>query len=162
MHPRPALLLALFALLATAACSPRGYVKDPDPWLAAADWSRAERRSVTLSEFRINPQVVSFEEGQPYALEITNEGREKHAFRTSGFFRAVATRWLEVRGAAGIRAPYFISLELLPGVSVELQFVAVRPGTYEVSCPEAGHAGQGMLAAFEIRPRPQQPPAKAP
>lgn len=163
MTLRLAATLSLLALLGTTACSPRGYVKEPGPWVADADWAQAQHLRVTLSEYRIAPQVVTFEEGRPYALEIANEGREKHAVHTSGFFRAVATRWLEIRGAAGVRAPYFTSLELMPGVTAELQFVAVRPGTYEITCPEADHAARGMVAAFEILPHsPKPPPAKTP
>ena len=52
-----------------------------------------------------------------------------------------------------VKAPYFSALELYPGQTLELFFVAVRPGTYDLRCTIPGHAQKGMTGAVKIQPR---------
>ena len=146
-------LLALSLLL--AACLAPGYVKDPTPWLTTADWPQAERARVVLSEYAFTPQVLSFTEGRAYVLEIANKGKETHDFVSERFFRAIATRKARMPEVAELEAPYFTDLEVHPGGTVELHFVAVRPGTYDLSCTVGGHAAMGMKGAIRILPKPK-------
>lgn len=138
-----------------AGCVTIGYVKDPSPWLATAEWDRAQRIPVTLSEYSFTPQVLDLWEGQPYVLEIKNTGREKHYFTAEEFFRAIATRKAQIPAVVEVKAPYFTALELYPGQTLELFFVAVRPGTYNLLCTIPGHSQKGMTGAIKILPRPK-------
>ncbi|GAB4270236.1 MAG: hypothetical protein Kow0092_24530 [Deferrisomatales bacterium] len=142
--------IALAGLVALAGCTLPGYVRDPSPWVADTDWSQAEPVRLSMGEYRFSPEVLTFEAGKPYALRIDNTGQEPHVFGAGKFFRAVATRAAQVPDAAAFRAPYFTGLEVFPGHSVELYFVPVRPGTYELACTAPGHADQGMVGALRI------------
>jgi uncharacterized cupredoxin-like copper-binding protein len=150
-------ILTLTLIFVQAACVPRGYIKDPSPWVMAADWSQAETVRVTMSEYVFTPQVLSFTEGRPYVLEIVNLGLENHYFVSEKFFRAVATRKAQVPEVAELKAPHFTALEVYPGERLELHFVAVRQGTYELRCTNQGHTEKGMTGAIRILPKPKTP-----
>jgi uncharacterized cupredoxin-like copper-binding protein len=142
---------ALGVSLLVASCAiPAGYVKDPIPWLETADWSKVERIRVAMSEYRFTPQVLSFEEGKPYVLEIENAGKERHNFAAEKFFRAVAVREIRVPGAAALDLPSFATVELQPGGIVDIAFVAVRPGEYDMVSSEPGDAQKGLIGAAQI------------
>ncbi len=157
MHRLSLPLVAAFLALVSGACTPRGYVVDPFPWLDAADWSRAERVRVELGEHALDPQVLTFQEGRPYVLDIVNTGRETHSFAAESFFRAVALREARVVGAASFETPRFPALAVRPGQNVELLLVAVRPDDYPVACTVPGHEGQGMTGALRVLPKPKAP-----
>ena len=133
-----------------AGCIPPGYVRDPEPWVAAARWSEAERVTLEMGDTAFRPQVLTLREGRPYVLELANRGRETHRFRAPEFFRAVALQGVRVPGTVDVRAWRLQSVELRPGRSVEIRFVAVRPGTYRAACGTPGHAGRGQAAAIRI------------
>src|SRR5512134_3575701 len=103
---RLSLLLSAVALgvpLLVAGCAtPAGYVKDPMPWLETADWAKLQRVRVVMTEYKFTPQVLSFDEGKPYVLEIENAGKEPHSFTAEKFFRAVAIRGMRFPGAAAL------------------------------------------------------------
>ena len=73
-------LMALVFLVATMA----GASVDAEPpqeygkALAAADWSRMETVTVTLSEYAFSPTPLLFREGVPTKLVIKNAGKEHH------------------------------------------------------------------------------------
>lgn len=134
-----------------AGCEPPvAFVKDPSPWVETAEWGKIQKVRVAMSEYRFSPQVLSFEEGQPYVLEVANEGREKHDFSAEKFFRAVALRSVHFPGAGALAAPAFTTMAIEPGGTVQLVFVAVRPGTYEMACSSSGHAERGLIGAIQI------------
>ncbi len=139
-----------------AGCIPPGYVRDPEPWVTAARWSEAERVALEMGDAAFRPQVLTLREGRPYVLELANRGRQSHRFRAPEFFRAVALKDVQVPGIARLRAWRLQGVELRPGRSVEIRFVAVRPGTYRAACATPGHASRGQAAAIRIveRKRP--------
>lgn len=147
-------LVGLTGLLALGACVPLGYVKDPTPWVEAADWTQAETVRVEMTEYRFEPQVLSFREGKPYIMELVNRGREKHYFAAPDFLRAIAARKAEVPEVVEAKAWRFTSFELYPGQTLRLFFVAVTPGTYPLTCTIPGHADRGMRAAVKIEKAP--------
>lgn len=139
------------SLLAASCATPAGYVKDPIPWLENADWSKMQKVRVVMSEYRFTPQVLSFDEGKPYVLEIENAGKEGHSFTAEKFFRAVAMREIRIPGAAALDFPNFATVEVQPGALVEVAFVAVREGEYDMLCTDPGHPEKGMIGAIQIR-----------
>lgn len=138
-------------------CAPRGYVVDPSFWVEAADWSRAERVRVHLTEHGFVPQVLTLREGEAYLLEIANTGSEPHFFAAPDFFRGVALREVQVAGAASLDASRFSVVRLEPGRAVVVSFVAVRPDDYPVVCTVSGHRDPGGAGALRILPRPKAP-----
>jgi uncharacterized cupredoxin-like copper-binding protein len=148
---RIAIIAGIFLLfLGTAGFAGTDYVRDAPERVKAADWSKMETVSVVLTEHRFAPAHMSFRKDVPYKMELKNEGSEKHYFVSGGFFRAIATR--KVQSTDGeIKAPYLEAIEVYPGRSMELYFIPVKEGDYDLSCTIEGHAEKGMRGKIHIR-----------
>ena len=99
-----------------------------------------------------SPNELTFEAGKPYVLRIINVATNgKHYFSPEGtsFYQAVATRKIQTADAE-YKAPYFDAVELLPGGVLELYFVPVVAGTYDIICTITGHKAAGMTATATI------------
>ncbi|MEW6487557.1 MAG: hypothetical protein AB1578_06545 [Thermodesulfobacteriota bacterium] len=153
--PGPWVLAGLLFL--ALGCAPRGYVVEPSSWVETADWSRAERVRVEVTEHGFAPQVLTLREGKAYLLEIANAGSEPHAFAAPDFFRAVALREVRVVGAASLDASRFSVVRVEPGQTVVTSLVAVRPDDYPVVCTVSGHRERGMSGALRILPKAKAP-----
>ena len=126
------------------------YVRDAAERVKGADWSKMETTTVTMTDFAFNPPNLSFRQGVPYKLVIKNEGSQKHYFTAEGFFRAIATRKLQSNSDGEVKAPYFSAIEVYPGRSLDLYFIAVKTGSYPLVCTIEGHAGLGMKGEIRI------------
>lgn len=126
------------------------YVRDAAERVKGADWSKMETTTVTMTDFAFNPTSLSFRQGIPYKLVIKNEGSQKHYFTAEGFFRAIATRKLQSNSDGEVKAPYFSAIEVYPGRSLDLYFIAVKTGSYPLVCTIEGHAGLGMKGEIRI------------
>ncbi len=126
------------------------YVRDAADRVKAADWSKMETTTVTMTDFAFNPATLSFRQGIPYKLIIKNEGTQKHYFTAEDFFRAIATRKLQSNSDGEVKAPYFSAIEVYPGRSLDLYFIAVKTGNYPLDCTIEGHAGMGMKGEIRI------------
>ena len=141
-----AILAAAMASVTAGADLPSEFGKA----LAAADWSRMETVTVTLSEYSFSPSPVIFKEGIPTKLVIRNVGKEHHYFVSEGFFRNVATR--KVQSSDGeVKAPYFTAVEVYAGKTMEWFLVPMKKGTFDLLCTVKGHAEHGMKGTIEVR-----------
>lgn len=140
---------AALLLLRTVGFAGSDYVRDAPERVKAADWSKMETVSVSLKEFRFVPSHLSFRKDVPYKMEIRNDGSEKHYFVSGGFFKAIATR--KVQSVDGeVKAPYLDAIEVYPGRSIELYFIPVTEGAYDLVCTIDGHAEKGMKGKIHI------------
>jgi uncharacterized cupredoxin-like copper-binding protein len=149
MRLRPIAALAAIALVAFSAKAWAGYVKDASKIVKSADWSKMETTSVTLKEFSFTPSTLEFQEGVPYKLVIANKGNEKHYFTAKKFFKAIAARKVQSQDGE-VKAPYFNAIEVYPGHYMELYFIPVTKGIYELKCTVQGHASMGMKGQIKI------------
>lgn len=118
--------------------------------LSTADWSRMETTIVTLSEYAFSPSALVFKEGVPAKLVLRNEGKADHYFTASQFFKSIATR--KAQSSDGeIKAPYLTAVEVYKGKALEIFFVPLVKGTYDLVCTMPGHADKGMKGTIEIR-----------
>lgn len=131
-------------------CADVDYVKDAPQRVKAADWSEMKTVSVYLSEFAFSPDELAFRAGTPYKLQIVNKGRTKHYFTAEEFFKAIATRKVQSNSDGEIKAPYFTALEIFPGRSLDLYFIPVEKGSYDLECTVKGHAEKGMVGHIVI------------
>src|SRR6185369_952485 len=148
----PAIILTLMAL-ALSGCGHHHhamYVRDSADRVKAADWSKMETVTVTMTDYAFNPASVVFRQGVPYKLVIENKGSEKHYFTAENFFRAIATRKLQSNTDGEVKAPYFSAIEVYPGRSLDLYFIAVKSGTYPLICTVEGHEAMGMKGEIRI------------
>lgn len=148
-HLNRLLALILTGLLLNA-CAGVDYVADSEARVKAADWSRMQNASVVMQEYSYQPEILRFKAGVPYKLELLNNGKSKHYFTAPDFFKAIASRKVQSNADGEIKAPYFSALEVYPGRSLDLYFIAVKPGTYKLHCSIAGHEEQGMHGSIVI------------
>ncbi len=149
----------LGAALLLAGCAARedvfresgtGFVENAAQVVVAADWSRAETVTVTLSEFSFSPTSLTFAAGAPYRLLIRNIGNNEHLFVADGFFKGIAAQRLKTPDG-DVEAPYLAAIAVAPGAEKALTFVAVTPGTYHLECSLPFHATFGMEGEIAIR-----------
>jgi uncharacterized cupredoxin-like copper-binding protein len=128
----------------------RKYVCDAGKRVNAADWSKMETISIGLTEYAFSPSNLVLKADTPYKLEIKNKGTIKHYFVSKKFFKAIATRKLQSNADGEIKAPYFTAIEVFPGRSLDLYFIPVIKGSYQLLCTIEGHAGKGMVGQIMI------------
>jgi uncharacterized cupredoxin-like copper-binding protein len=147
------ILLTALAFLALATAGVSADAKPPQDFgkaLAAADWSKMETVTVTLSEYAFTPSTILFKEGVPTKLVLKNAGKEHHYFVSEQFFKTVATR--KVQSSDGeVKAPFFTAAEVYAGKTMEWFLVPMKKGTYDLLCTVKGHAEHGMKGTIEVR-----------
>ncbi len=146
------LLTALAFLSVAMACVPADAEPPQDfgKALAAADWSKMETVTVTLSEYAFTPSPLVFKGGVPTRLVIKNAGKEHHYFVSEQFFRNVATR--KVQSSDGeVKAPFFAAVEVYAGKTMEWFLIPMKQGTFDLLCTVKGHAEHGMKGTVEVR-----------
>ena len=110
----------------------------------AVDWSRAQTVHVKLGEYAFEPNSFAFKKGVVYHLHLKNSGKELHEFASPAFFKAIRMRNPKVLNADQTE------IDVQPGKSADLFFVAVTPGAYELRCPD--HDWAGMVGDITIAP----------
>lgn len=125
------------------------YVENAADFVEAADWEAMVVVTVELNEFSFTPGDLTFEAGQPYELKLRNVGQEKHYFTAHEFYRSIATRKAE-SVQSEVKVPFFTALEIYPGEEIELYFIPILPGSFELFCEIEGHADAGMLGTITV------------
>lgn len=143
--------LALCAALAAPAVAADDYIVDYAERVKVADWKAMETVTVVLDEHSFTPADLRFVAGKAYKLELKNVGKKDHYYTAEKFFRSVAWRKVMVNGKAEAKAPYFTAFEPLKnGGHIDLYFVPVTKGSYEVICTIEDHKDQGMRGTLTI------------
>lgn len=136
--------------LAGGAVDPGWADGDPARSLAAADWSKMETATVTMTEYSFSPSPLVLKEGVPTKLVIRNTGKEHHYFVSEDFFRNIATR--KVQSSDGeVKAPSFTAVEVYGGKAIEWFLIPLKKGTFDLVCTVKGHADYGMKGTIEVR-----------
>ena len=112
------------------------------PASAASVWSTAQPVTVVASEYRFSPEKLAFKEGVAYRLRIENHGKEQHEFTAPEFFAAV-----EVHGAEVLNTDR-TEIEIPPGATKEIHFMARRRGHYTLRCSD--HDWAGMTGGITV------------
>jgi uncharacterized cupredoxin-like copper-binding protein len=146
------ILLTAATLVLSGCCHHHhgGYVRDAADRVKAADWSKMETATVTMTDFAFNPATIVFRQGVPYKLVIENKGVQKHYFTAEEFFRAIATRKLQSNIDGEVKAPFFSAIEVYPGRTLDLYFIPEKTGSYHLICTVEGHAEMGMKGEIRI------------
>ena len=154
--------------LGALACDSGEVVQPPPPdpevtptkasdWVDYVNWDQSQVVEVEMVEgatsLTFSPNQLTFEAGKPYVLRLVNAGNElKHYFSPDGFesfYQAIATRKVQTADAE-YKAPYFDAVELKIGGALEVFFVPVLAGTYDIVCTIPGHEEAGMTATVTI------------
>lgn len=149
-------LIPLFAAAILCAPFTAGAVEpvaDAAAIVKAANWDAMETVTIELAEHSFTPQDLKLKAGQPYRLVIKNVGQKDHYYTATEFFKSVAWRKVQTPKPNGgeIKAPYFTAVEAYKnGGSVELFFVTVNKGEFEVICTIEDHKDQGMHGTIVV------------
>lgn len=110
----------------------------------AIDWSKAQTVEVKTAEYAFEPKSFTFKKDTVYRLHLVNSGKELHEFASPRFFKAIRMRNPKVLD------PDRTEIDVQPGKSADLFFVAMTPGSYELTCPD--HDWAGMVGDITIAP----------
>ena len=148
-------LLTATALVVLAGCSgdkggaPASAI-DSKGVVSAADWSKSETITVTLSSYAFAPADLSLKQGRPYKIHLANESGSTHTFSSDDFFKAVAVQKVVLNG---VESPSVgedgVTLEGHQQADVYL--VPVTVGSYGLYCDEFMHDTMGMHGHIAIQ-----------
>jgi len=138
-------------LLLSSGVFAESYITNASDIVGAADWDTMKTIRIEMDEFEYSFENLELEANQPYKLELVNIGEKKHYFTAPEFYRAIATRKVQSNQDGEIKAPYFTAIELMVGGQLDLYFVPVTQGTFDVFCTIKGHKDEGMESTITIR-----------
>jgi uncharacterized cupredoxin-like copper-binding protein len=125
-------------------------------WIEFVNWDEATRVEMSAHEvsedsFHFMPDHLEFVAGKPYiwVMQTDEDNQEKHYFHAPDFYKAIATRKAQTANAE-YKAPYFDDIELTVNGELELYFVPVIEGEYELWCTITGHRDKGMEGTLHI------------
>jgi uncharacterized cupredoxin-like copper-binding protein len=145
------LVIGVVMLAASMTYADGDPVRNPGEIVKGADWNKMKTVTVTLGEMFYEPDELVFKAGQPYKLELINNGKKKHYYTARHFYKAIATRKVQSNKDGEIKAPYFYALEIMPeGGQLDLYFVPVKKGTYPVYCTIDTHREEGSEGTITI------------
>ena len=142
------ILIAAAALLSACQSAPPAapaHIANGADLVKAADWGRMRTVTVTMDEHNYEPRELRLQAGQPYKIELKNQGEKDHYFTAPEFFKSVAWRKLMVNKQAEIKVDYVTATEVLKkGGQLDLYVIPVRAGRYPVYCTIDDHRDKGM------------------
>ncbi len=142
-----------WAMLASSAATAQDYITNSADIVKAANWETMQTVDVVLSEHDFEPKHLKLRAGQPYRLVIKNTGEADHYYTAAEFFRSIAWRKMQTPRPHGgeVKAPYFTAVEAYKkGGTVELFFVPVKKGNFEVICTIEDHKEKGMTGSISV------------
>ena len=146
-------LLASGASFAQSGVASLDYMSNSADIVKAAKWDQMQTVTIELSEHDFEPKHLKLKANQPYRLVIKNNGEADHYYTAEKFFKSVAWRKaMSARPHGGeFKAPYFSAFEAFKkGGTVELYFVTVGKGTFEVVCTIDDHKEKGMTGSITV------------
>lgn len=155
------LSLAIASAVVVSGCALTGtkhgaapdYITNSAEIVKAANWDAMETITIELSEHDFDPKQLKLKANKPYRLVIKNTGEADHYYTAGEFFKSVAWRKVMSSRPHGgeIKAPYFTAIEAFKkGGTVELYFVTVKKGTFEVVCTIDDHKEKGMTGSITV------------
>lgn len=145
--------LSGWIMLTAPAATAQEYVTNSADIVKAANWDSMQTVNIVLSEHDFEPKHLKLKVGQPYRLIIKNEGEADHYYTAAEFFRSIAWRKVQTPRPHGgeVKAPYFTAVEAYKkGGTVELFFVPVKKGNFEVVCTIEDHKEKGMTGSISV------------
>ena len=113
-----------------------------------AKCNRGETIKLTLASGQPLGEDVQLQSGAYYKLEITADGSAELALEGPSFFRAI---WMNeiVINQIEIRPMAIDSIEFDKAGTVELSFIAIKPGNHVLRIP--GSTGESQSVTFSIQ-----------
>lgn len=140
-------------LLASPLVGAQEYMSNSADIVKAANWEQMETVTIVLTEHDFEPKHLKLKADKPYRLVIKNTGEADHYYTAAEFFKSVAWRKVQTPRPHGgeVKAPYFTAVEAYKkGGTVELFFVTVKKGSFEVVCTIDDHKEKGMTGSISV------------
>jgi hypothetical protein len=136
MRPTAALAATLAATLLCAA--PPALAEDDDaPAGLFAATNREDLPEIVLSAGQPLGGPWVLKSGTYYEVEITADGSQELALAGAGFFRAIWIDEIVIEGIE-IRPMAIDSVEFDEAGTMEIGFIAIKPGSYTLATPQGG------------------------
>ena len=129
---RPALALLLPLLLPAAALA-----QETRPAGLFAASNKHDLPEITLSAGQPLGEPWVLKSGQYYEVEITADGSQELSLAGAGFFRAIWVDEMVIEGIE-IRPLGVDSVEFDEAGTLELGFIAIKPGSYTLATAQGG------------------------
>lgn len=142
------LLITLFCIIITG-CTQTLSDKRISEISKNADWTKTQTLIVSLEEYKFVPDQISFKIGIPYKLILKNNGKEKHYYTAPDFFKSIALRKVQTNDGE-VKANYLTAIEVYPGKEMEIYFVPLKAGNFELICTIEGHSEKGMVGKIIV------------
>jgi len=98
--------------------------------------------TVTMIDYRFQPDHLAFQHGVHYRLHLENHGKETHEFTAPVFFAAAKI------DNPGVLNSDRSEVVVQPGEAKDLLFTPGKPGTYDLRC--ADHDWNGMTGGIKV------------
>ena len=113
----------------------------------------ATELTVEATDFAYNPSSITVPAGQPVTLTLKNTGAIEHDFvvdKINVTDVEASDSGPAMHHQMGEAAEYDLHFFAGAGNTVTLQFTALEPGTYEISCTIEGHKEAGMIGKLMV------------
>lgn len=111
--------------------------------------NKEELEELTLSVGKpISDEPLMLKSGTAYEIEIVADGTGELALEGAGFFRAIWINEIVINGLE-IRPLGIDSVEFDQAGTMEIEFIAIKPGRYELRQP--GSTGDGQRVEIVIQ-----------
>ncbi len=134
----------------------------------AAAAARAQKLTVTLTEYRFTPRTVTVQAGVPVELTLVNRGSMEHEFMVYTAPKSTPDDWDEYvmdntyfkdmgevevvfPNQGAVAATRMFEVEVEKGKTATVLFTPTRKGTFEVGCHVEGHYEAGMKATLIVK-----------
>ena len=147
-------LVALLALDFSAPSFAQDGIANSADIVKAANWNEIESITIEMTEHEFSPKDLTLKVNKPYRLVIKNTGEKDHYYTAPEFFKSVAWRKAQTPKPHGgeIKAPYFTAFEAYKkGGVIELLFVPVTKGSFDVICTIDDHKDKGMFGKITVQ-----------
>lgn len=109
---------------------------------AADIWAKPEPMTVVMVDDRFEPDHLTFQSGQAYALHLENRGTDLHEFTAPAFLKAATLRDRHQLSSSG-------DIVVQPGHAVTVDLIAPKAGNYDLTC--ADHDWDGMVGTIAVK-----------
>ncbi|MBI3967476.1 MAG: cupredoxin domain-containing protein [Chloroflexi bacterium] len=109
----------------------------PEPIMGGADSRGTALVLLQTREWKLRPEVIQLEAGQPVVLRLENKGEIEHI--------------VQIRDTG-------IVLRARPGETARATFRPSQPGTYEIECAQPAHQEHGMRGHIIVTAGPGADP----
>lgn len=109
---------------------------------AADMWAHIQPMTVVMVDDKFEPDHLTFQAGQAYALHLENNGTDLHEFTAPDFLKAATLRDRRQLSTSG-------DIVVRPGHAVTVDLIAPKAGKYDLTC--ADHDWDGMVGTIAVK-----------